>query len=58
MPSKAKKQKAKVLSTYELMKKFPTEQAAIDYLAEILGKDGVHCPYCKGRGGNGVRTVL
>ena len=38
MPSKAKKQIAKVLSTYELMKKFPNEQSAIDYLAGILGK--------------------
>ena len=41
--------KAKVLSIYEVMQKFPNEQSAIDYLAGILWKNGVVCPYCKGQ---------
>ena len=41
--------RAKVLSTYELMEKFPDEQAAIDYFAKILWKDGVECPYCESK---------
>jgi transposase-like protein len=49
VPSKPKKAVAKVLSTYELMQKFPTEQSAIDYLSEILWADGIKCPYCEGR---------
>jgi transposase-like protein len=40
---------AKVLSTYELMQKFPNEQSAIDYLAGILWRDGVLCGYCKSK---------
>jgi len=49
MPTKPKKPVAKVLSTYELMKKFPNEQSAIDYLEGIRWKDRVQYPYCKGR---------
>ena len=41
--------KAKVLSLFDLMKMFPDEQSAIDYLAKILWKDGAVCPYCKGK---------
>jgi len=37
---------AKVLSTYELMQKFPNEQAAIDYLTPILWPGGAVCPFC------------
>ena len=47
--SMAKQPPAKVLSTYELMERFPDEQSAIDYLAGILWKDGVVCPYCNGK---------
>ena len=32
-----------------MMEKFPNEQAAIDYLAGILWKDGVVCGYCKSK---------
>ena len=39
----------RVLSTYELMEKFPNEQSAIDYLAGILWKDGVVCGYCNSK---------
>jgi len=49
MPLKKKKPVAEVLSTYELIEKFPDEQSAIDYLAGILWVDGIKCPYCKGR---------
>ena len=48
MSKEPKKPKAKVLSTYEIMQRFPNEQSAIDYLAGILWKNGVVCPYCKG----------
>jgi transposase-like protein len=41
--------KAKVLSIYEMMERFPDEQAAIDYLTGILWKDGAVCPYCGGK---------
>ena len=41
--------KAKVLSIYEMMERFPDEQAAIDYLVGILWKDGAVCPYCGGK---------
>ena len=44
-----KKPPAKVLSTYQLMQKFPNEQSAIDYLAGILWQNGVVCPYCEGK---------
>jgi transposase-like protein len=49
MSSKPKKHVAKVLSTYELMQKFPDEQSAIDDLEGILWADGIKCPYCDGR---------
>jgi hypothetical protein len=49
MPAKPKKPIAIVLSTYELMQKFPDEQAAIDYLEGILWADGIKCPYCEGK---------
>jgi len=39
----------KELSFPEIVQKFPDEQAAIDYLAGILWKDGVVCPYCKSK---------
>ena len=44
-----KRLSVKVLSTYELMQKFPDEQAAIDYLAGILWPDGPDCPFCGGK---------
>ena len=47
--SAAKQPPATVLSTYELMQKFPTEQSAIDHLAGILWKDGVVCGYCNSK---------
>ena len=47
-PRKEKEPKAKTLSTYEIMQKFPDEQSAIDYLAGILWKNGTVCPYCNG----------
>ena len=40
---------ARVLSTYELIQKFPDEQSAIDYLSGILWKDGVFCGYCRSK---------
>ena len=36
------------ISTYEFVKKFPDEQAAIDYLEDRRWKDGVTCPFCSG----------
>jgi len=48
MTEKPKQPPAKVLSVYELMERFPDEQSAIDYLAGILWKNGVVCPFCKG----------
>ena len=48
-PRKEKEPKAKTLSTYEMMQKFPNEQSAIDYLAGILWKNGTVCPFCKGQ---------
>jgi transposase-like protein len=44
-----KEKAAKVLSTYELLEKFPDEQAAIDYLTPIFWPDGPVCPYCQGK---------
>jgi transposase-like protein len=41
--------KAKVLTLFDLAKMFTDEQAAIDYLAGILWKDGVGCPYCQSK---------
>jgi transposase-like protein len=38
--------RSKVLSTYELMQRFPNEQAAIDYIAGILWANGTICPFC------------
>jgi transposase-like protein len=49
MSPNPKKTAAKVLSTYELMKIFPDEQSAINYLAKILWADGIQCPYCEGK---------
>jgi transposase-like protein len=46
---KPKQPKAKVLSTYKFLEKFPNEQSAIDYLAGILWENGVECPYCEGK---------
>ena len=48
-PQEPKKPKAKTLSLFDLQKKFPDEQSAIDYLAGILWENGVVCPYCKGQ---------
>jgi len=45
--NKVKIKAAKVLSAYQLMELFPTEQAAIDYLATILWPNGPICPFCK-----------
>ena len=47
--TKQRQPAAKVLSTYELMQKFPDEQSAIDYLAGILWRNGVKCGYCKSK---------
>ena len=41
--------KAKTLSLFDLIQMFPDEQAAIDYLAGILWRDGVECPDCKSK---------
>ena len=49
MSKKPKQPKAKTLSSYEVMQKFPNEQTAIDYLAGILWKNGTVCPYCQGQ---------
>jgi len=45
----SKRPPVKILSIYEFMLLFPDEQAAIDYLAGILWKNGVACPYCQSR---------
>jgi transposase-like protein len=37
---------AKVLSTYQLIQRFPDEDAAIEYLKPILWPGGAVCPYC------------
>ncbi len=43
----ATKQKlAKVLSAYELMSMFPSEEVAIEYLTKILWPNGPVCPFC------------
>ena len=47
--TKQRQPAAKVLSTYELMQKFPDEQSAIDHLAGILWRNGVKCGYCKSK---------
>ena len=44
-----KPDKAKVLSTYELMQMFPDEDAAIKHIAGILWPDGPVCPFCGGK---------
>jgi transposase-like protein len=49
MSPKPKQRVAKVLSTYELMQKFPSEQSAIDYFAGILWADGIKCPFCENK---------
>ena len=46
---KRKKPVVKTLSIFDLQRMFPDEQSAIDYLAGILWKNGVVCPYCKGQ---------
>jgi transposase-like protein len=38
--------KAVVLSTYDLMRKYPTEESAVEYLMPILWPEGPFCPYC------------
>ena len=43
------RQVATVLSLFDMTQKFPDEQSAIDYLSEILWKDGVVCGYCKSK---------
>jgi len=45
----ATKKSAAVLSTYELLEKFPDEQAAIEYLTSVFWPDGPICPYCQGK---------
>ena len=40
------RQVATVLSLFDMMRKFPDEQSAIDYLAGILWQNGVFCGYC------------
>ena len=57
MPRKPKKPAAKVLSTYELMQKFPDEQSAIDYLSGILWADGIKCPYCESRNNTPRKSI-
>ena len=47
--NKVKNPQAKVLSTYELMQKYPDEQSAIDYLTAILWPNGAVCPYCQSK---------
>jgi len=42
---KPKKRRAEVLSTYDLMRLFPDEKAASEYLARILWPDGPVCPF-------------
>ena len=49
MSEQAKEPKAKTLSVFELMRRFPDEQAAIDHFAGIIWQNGVYCPYCKGK---------
>jgi transposase-like protein len=49
LAKKVKIKAAKVLSAYQLMELFPTEEAAIDYLAKILWPDGPICPFCKSK---------
>ncbi|MDR0499576.1 MAG: IS1595 family transposase [Holophagales bacterium] len=40
---------ATVLSTYQLMQRFPDEQSALSYLEPILWPKGPVCPYCGGK---------
>jgi len=47
--AKPRKPKARVLSAFDLMERFPDEGAAIAYLTPILWPDGPVCPYCGGR---------
>ena len=52
MPKKIKQPKpppAKVLSTYQLMQRYPNEQAAISYLKPILWPNGPICPRCESK---------
>ena len=42
----AKQPAIKELLFTEIVEKFPDEQAAIDYIAGILWKDGAVCPHC------------
>jgi transposase-like protein len=48
MVRKQRQRIAKVLSAYELMERFPDEQAALGYLMPILWPNGPVCPFCKG----------
>jgi len=43
---KKPKRRVEVLSTYDLMRLFPDEKAALDYLTPILWPDGPVCPFC------------
>lgn len=47
-----KKIKAKVLSVYELMQKFPNEEVAKNYLKGIIWADGAVCPFCGSKNHN------
>jgi transposase-like protein len=48
MATNQKKRKTVVLSTYDLMKRFPNEDSAVDYLKSVLWPDGPVCPFCDG----------
>jgi transposase-like protein len=43
---KPKKRKAAVLSTFDLIQRFPNEEAASAYIKSILWPDGPVCPFC------------
>ena len=47
--TKQKKPRAKTLSLFDLQRRFPDEQSAIDYLVGILWRNGVVCGYCKSK---------
>ena len=44
-----KQRKAKVLSAYQFMRKFNTEEKALKFLEDTIWKDGVFCPHCKSK---------
>ena len=43
------KRTAKVLSAYEFMRKFNTEDKALSFLEEAIWKGRVFCPHCKSK---------